>query len=62
MATQSLITIPARKGKAALLDKGQCVKVINTHGQQVVDTWAFARPDLQFSRSLCTSLDIWTWR
>ena len=46
MAIQSLITIPARKGKAALLDKGQCVKVINTHGQQVVDTWAFARPDL----------------
>ena len=46
MAAQSLITIPARKGKAAVLDKGQRVRVINTHGQQVVDTWAFARPDI----------------
>ena len=33
--------IPARKGKAARLAKGQSVKVINTHGSQVVDTWAF---------------------
>jgi uncharacterized protein len=40
------ITIPARKGKAALVAKGQTIKVINTHGQQVVDTWAFNRADL----------------
>ena len=44
--TPSLITIPARRGKAAFLAQGQSVRVINTHGQQVVDTWAFARPDL----------------
>jgi len=37
----SLITIPARQGKAITLKRGQHVKVINTHGQQVVDTWAF---------------------
>ena len=37
----SLITIPARQGKAITLRRGQHVKVINTHGQQVVDTWAF---------------------
>ena len=37
----SLITIPARQGKAMTLRRGQHVKVINTHGQQVVDTWAF---------------------
>ena len=37
-------TIPARRGKAALVKQGQHVKVINTHGQQVVDTWAFAYP------------------
>lgn len=37
----TLTTIPARKGKAAYLDKGQAIKVINTHGEQVVDTWAF---------------------
>jgi uncharacterized protein YcgI (DUF1989 family) len=37
----SRITIPARQGKAMTLRRGQHVKVINTHGQQVVDTWAF---------------------
>ena len=42
----SLITIEARRGKAAFVDRGQHVKLINTHGQQVVDTWAFNRDDL----------------
>ena len=41
-----LITIPARRGKAAFVRVGQTIKVINTHGQQVVDTWAFKRNDL----------------
>ena len=40
------IEIPARKGKAAFVSKGQKVKVINTHGEQVVDTWAFVHHDL----------------
>ena len=39
-------TIPARKGKAAFVARGQTIKVINTHGEQVVDTWAFNRADL----------------
>ncbi len=39
-------TIPARRGKAALAAAGQKIKIINTHGEQVVDTWAFARDDL----------------
>jgi uncharacterized protein len=39
-------TIPARRGIAARLAKGQIVTVINTHGQQVVDTWAFAAGDV----------------
>lgn len=42
----SEIMIPARKGKAAFAAKGQTIKVINTHGQQVIDTWAFNRADL----------------
>jgi uncharacterized protein len=42
----SPILIPARRGKAAFVDKGQSVTVINTHGEQVVDTWAFNRADL----------------
>ena len=41
-----LITIPARGGKAARLAKGQALKLINTHGHQVVDTWAFNAQDL----------------
>lgn len=40
-----IITIPARRGKAARMALGQLVSVINTHGQQVVDTWAFNAAD-----------------
>ena len=43
----ALIEIPARKGKAGRVRKGQTVKVINTRGQQVVDTWAFNADDLR---------------
>ena len=46
MTTGSLITIPARRGKATFVAKGQRIRVVNTHGQQVVDTWAFNRVDL----------------
>lgn len=40
-----IIEIPARKGKAAFVKAGQRIKVINTRGAQVVDTWAFAMYD-----------------
>ncbi len=40
------IEIPARGGKAARVARGQHVKVINTHGEQVVDTWAYNADDL----------------
>jgi uncharacterized protein YcgI (DUF1989 family) len=53
MASASRITIPARRGKAVLLKHGQHIKVINTHGQQVVDTWAFNSADL----SECMSME-----
>ncbi len=36
-----LVTIPARRGKAARVSAGQRVKIVNTHGTQVVDAWAF---------------------
>lgn len=39
--TSQLTTIPARHGIAVPLSAGQTIKVINTHGNQVVDTWAF---------------------
>jgi uncharacterized protein len=34
-------TIPARRGKATHLRRGQSIRIVNTHGAQVVDTWAF---------------------
>jgi uncharacterized protein len=39
-------TIPARRGVAVRVAKGQSVRLINTHGSQVVDTWAFNAADL----------------
>ena len=42
-----MIEIPARRGKAARVQQGQTVRVINTKGQQVVDTWAFNAADLR---------------
>lgn len=41
-----LVTIPARRGKAARVRAGQHVRVVNTHGTQVVDTWAFGAGDV----------------
>lgn len=38
-------TIPARRGRALRLDAGAAVRLINTHGTQVVDTWAFNARD-----------------
>lgn len=37
--------IPARRAIAATVAQGQRVRVINLHGQQVVDTWAFSALD-----------------
>ena len=44
--TNEIVTIPARGGKAVSIRQGMAVKVINTHGEQVVDTWAFKAGDL----------------
>jgi uncharacterized protein YcgI (DUF1989 family) len=38
--------IPARRGVADRMKKGQTLKVVNTHGSQVVDFWAFNAEDL----------------
>lgn len=45
VSSSKLVKIPARQGKAVRLDKGQFVRVVNTHGSQVVDTWAFKADD-----------------
>jgi uncharacterized protein len=42
-----MIEIPARRGKATRLAAGQSVRIVNTYGQQVVDTWAFNAADMK---------------
>ena len=44
--TIETVTIPGGRGKAVRFSRGQHVKVINTHGQQVVDTWTFNADDM----------------
>ena len=44
--TAERVTIPARRGKAARVGAGQHIRVVNTHGTQVVDTWAFSADDV----------------
>jgi uncharacterized protein YcgI (DUF1989 family) len=52
------IKIPAGHGKATRLATGQSVKLINTSGQQVVDTWALNAYDL--AEYMCmTSTRVW---
>jgi len=34
-------TVPARQGRAVRVSSGQSIRIINTHGTQVCDTWAF---------------------
>jgi len=40
-----LSTVPARHGRAVRLRKGQSIRIVNTHGHQVCDTWAFSAED-----------------
>jgi uncharacterized protein YcgI (DUF1989 family) len=45
-STNPALTIPARKGLAVKIAAGQTFTVVNTHGTQVVDTWAFNAADM----------------
>ena len=48
----SLHIVPAGRGLALSLAAGQRVRVINTHGTQVVDCWAFVASDISEFLSL----------
>ncbi|MGQ9368283.1 DUF1989 domain-containing protein [Azospirillum sp. ST 5-10] len=41
---ETVIPVPARGARAVPLKAGDRVAVVNVHGGQVVDTWAFPRP------------------
>ena len=47
-----LILVPARQGRAQLMVAGQLIRIVNTHGSQVVDTWAFNAVDLDECMSM----------
>jgi uncharacterized protein YcgI (DUF1989 family) len=34
-------TVPARQGRAVRVGRGQVIRIVNPHGTQVCDTWAF---------------------
>jgi uncharacterized protein YcgI (DUF1989 family) len=38
--------IPARHGRAVRVGRGRTIEVVNTHGDQVLDTWAFNAADI----------------
>lgn len=42
--TASIVTVGAGTGRAFMLDAGDRVRIVNTHGTQVVDTWALRPP------------------
>jgi uncharacterized protein YcgI (DUF1989 family) len=46
MNLSNRIVVPAAEAVAVSLRSGQALRVVNVHGTQVVDTWAFAQPDL----------------
>ena len=41
MTKSESFLVPARDGRAFRVATGTDVRVVNTHGTQVVDTWAF---------------------
>ena len=41
-----MILVPARQGRAQSLSLGARIRIVNTHGTQVVDTWAFNATNL----------------
>ncbi len=47
-----MVEIPARHGKALRLRQGQAVRLVNTHGSQVVDCWAWNAYDLAEAMSM----------
>src|SRR5947207_12672402 len=46
MTVGSAVEVPARAGRAVKLSAGARVKLVNTLGSQVVDTWAFNPADM----------------
>ena len=67
LTSMNLQTIPAGRGVAIVLSSGSEIIVINTHGTQVLDTWAFNLDDpseymsMEHTRSRLSRLSPRTW-
>jgi uncharacterized protein YcgI (DUF1989 family) len=48
----SLLQIPAGHGRAVRLGAREALRIVNTHGHQVVDCWAFSAGDLAEAMSM----------
>jgi uncharacterized protein YcgI (DUF1989 family) len=57
----TLHLLPARHGKAVRLRAGQAIRIVNTHGGQVVDCWAWNAADLTDHMSMEASR-VWSQR
>jgi hypothetical protein len=44
--------VPPRRGRAVRLRAGEGLRIVNTHGAQVVDTWAFNADDMAEAMSM----------
>jgi len=51
--------LPAGTGVAMRLEAGDRLRVVNTHGSQVVDLWAMAADDVLESMSMPHSRNPW---
>ncbi|UTW13364.1 DUF1989 domain-containing protein [Marinobacterium rhizophilum] len=56
---ENRVRLAARSGVAIRLARGQVIKVINTYGKQVVDTWAFNPADMGEAMSMEHSRAWW---
>ncbi len=53
------ITLAARTGAAFRLDAGRTLRIVNTHGSQVVDCWALSAADPAEQMSMPHSRNAW---
>jgi hypothetical protein len=53
MAHAGTYRVAAGTGRAFAVAPGQTVRIVNSHGTQVVDTWAFVTPDECLSLEHC---------
>ena len=59
MRNGDMKVLPARQGKAIGLTTGQSIQIINTHGSQAVDCWAFNADDTDEYMSMRHSRNAW---